>query len=78
MTENKLENAIGDMVDKTIIEFYQRNKSYTVPGFTDNIVLDEQTQDTDGDATQTPSQDNENVIEETQLKEERYEVTRKR
>ena len=37
----------------------------------------EQTQDTDEDATQTPSQDNENLIEETQLQDERYEVTDK-
>ena len=37
----------------------------------------EQTQDTDEDATQTPSQDNENLIEEKQLQDERYEVTDK-
>ena len=37
----------------------------------------EQTQDTDEDATKTPSQDNENIIEEMQLQDERYEVTDK-
>ena len=78
LTENKLENVIGNMVDKTFIEFYPHSKSYIVSGFTDDIVLDEQTQETDEDATQTPSQDNENVIEGTQLQDERYEVTRKR
>ena len=50
---------------------------YTVLDFTDNTVLAEQTQDTDEDATQTPSQDNENLIEETQLQDKRYEVTDK-
>ena len=65
------------MVDKTIVEFNQRNKSCTVPDFTDDTALAEQTQDTDEDATQTPSQDNENVIEETQLQDEGYEVTDK-
>ena len=65
------------MVDKNIIYYHQRNKSYTVPDFTDDTVLAEQTQDTDEDATKTPSQDNENIIEEMQLQDERYEVTDK-
>ena len=52
LTENKLENLIDNMVDKTIIEYHQLNKSYTVPNFTENIILAEQTQDTDEDATQ--------------------------
>ena len=37
-------------------------KSYTVPDFTDDTVLAKQTQDTDEDATQTPSQDNETLL----------------
>ena len=45
------------MVDKTIIEFHQRTKSYTVPDFSEDTVLVEQTQGTDEDATQIPSQD---------------------
>ena len=45
------------MVDKTIIEFHQRTKSYTVPDFSEDTVLVEQTQGTDDDATQIPSQD---------------------
>ena len=42
------------MVDKTIIEFYQRTKSYTVPDFSQDTVLIEQRQGTDEDATQIP------------------------
>ena len=45
------------MVDKTIIEFHQGTKSYTVPDFSEDTVLAEQTQGTDEDATQIPSQD---------------------
>ena len=45
------------MVDKTIIEFHQRTKPYTVPDFSEDTVLVEQTQGTDEDATQIPSQD---------------------
>ena len=45
------------MVDKAIIEFHQRTKSYTVPDFSEDTVLVEQTQGTDEDATQIPSQD---------------------
>ena len=45
------------MVDKTIIVFHQRTKSYTVPDFSEDTVLVEQTQGTDEDATQIPSQD---------------------
>ena len=56
MTENELENVIDNVADVTILEFYQRIKSYTVPDFTDNTILAEQTQDTDEDATQTSSQ----------------------
>ena len=67
LLENVLEIAIDNIVDKTVIEYHQRNKSHTVPGFTDDTVLVEQTQDTDEDATQTPSHNNENLIEETQL-----------
>ena len=55
MTENELENVIDNVVDKTILEFHQRIKSYTVPDFTDNTILAEQMQDTE-DATQTSSQ----------------------
>ena len=75
LTKNKLENVIDNMVNKTTTEYHLRNKFYTVPDFSDGTVLAEQTQDTDEDATQTPSQDNENLIEDTQLKDERYEVT---
>ena len=75
LTKNKLENVIDKMVNKTTIEYHLRNKFYTVPDFSDGTVLAEQTQDADEDATQTPSQDNENLIEDTQLKDERYEVT---
>ena len=42
------------MVDKTIIEFHQRTKSYTVPDFSQDTVLVEQRQGTDEDATQIP------------------------
>ena len=62
------------MVNKTIIEYHQRSKCYTVPDFTGDTILPEQTQETDKDATQTHSQDNENLIEEKQLYDERYEV----
>ena len=55
MTENELENVIDNVVDKTILEFHQRIKSYTVHDFTDNTILAEQMQDTE-DATQTSSQ----------------------
>ena len=47
LTENELENVIENIVDKIIIECHQRNKSYTVPDFTDETVLAEQTQGTD-------------------------------
>ena len=77
LKENELENAIDNMVDKTVIEYHQRNKPYTVPHFTGDTVLTEQMQDTDKDATQTPAQDNENLIEETQLQDVRYEVNDK-
>ena len=77
MTENELENVIDNTVDKTIVEFNQRNKSYTVPDFTDYTVLSEQMQSTDEDATQIPSPDNESFIEEAQLQDERYEITDK-
>ena len=77
LIERELENIIDNMVDRTIIEYHQSCKCYTVLDFTDNTVLAEQTQDTDEDATQTPSQDNENLIEETQLQDKRYEVTGK-
>ena len=46
LTENVLEIVVDNIVDKTIIEYHQRNKSHTVPGFTDDTVLVEQTQDT--------------------------------
>ena len=72
-----MENVTDNMVHKTIIEYHQRNKSYTVPDFTDDTVLAEKTQDTDEDATKTPSHNNENLIEEMQLQDERYEVTDK-
>ena len=58
------------MVDKTMIELNQHNKSYTVPHFPDDTVLAEQMQGTDEDATQTPSQDNENIIEKAQFQNE--------
>ena len=57
LTENELWNNIVNMVDKTIIVFHQRTKSYTVPDFSEDTVLVEQTQGTDEDATQIPSQD---------------------
>ena len=75
LAENELENVIDNMMIKTIIEYHQRNKSYTVYDFTDDTVLAEQTQDTDENVTQTPYQDNENLTEEKQLQDERYEVT---
>ena len=65
------------MVDKTMIELNQHNKSYTVPHFPDDTVLAEQMQGTDEDATQTPSQDNENIIEKAQFQNEQYEITDK-
>ena len=49
---------------KMIIEYHQRRKFYTA---TDDTVLAEQTQDIHKDAKQTPSQDNQTPIEETQL-----------
>ena len=75
LTGNELDNLVGNMVDKTIIEYHQHNKSYTVPDFTDDTILAEHTQDTDEDATQTPSQEKENYIEDTQH--ERYQVIHK-
>ena len=57
LTENELWSNIVNMVDKTIIVFHQRTKSYTVPDFSEDTVLVEQTQGTDEDATQIPSQD---------------------
>ena len=74
LTENELENVIDNVVDKTIIGFHQQNKSYTVPDFTYDTFLGEQTQDTDEDATQTRSQDNENLNEKTQLQDRSYNV----
>ena len=65
MTENELENDIGNIVDQMITEYHQRNKSYAVPDVANETVLAAQTQDTDEDATQTPSQENENLIQET-------------
>ena len=56
------------------IEYHQCNKSYTVPNFTYNTVLAEQTQDMDEDAAEPPSQDNENLIEKMQFQDKRYEV----
>ena len=76
-TQNKLEDVIDNMVNKTIIEYHQRNKCYTVPDFTGDTVLLEQTQETDKDATQAHSQDNENLIKKKQLQDKRYEVTDK-
>lgn len=73
-TENELEKVIGNVVDKTIIGFHQQNKSYTVPDFTYDTFLGEQTQDTDENATQTRSQDNENLNEKTQLQDKSYSV----
>ena len=60
-----------------ITEYHQCNKSYAVPDVANETVLAAQTQDTDEDATQTPSQENENLIQETQLQDERYEGTEK-
>ena len=74
LTRHELENVIDNMVNKTNIEYHLRNKPYNVPDFPDDTVLAEQTQDTNEDATQTPSHSNENIIEETQLKDKRYEV----
>lgn len=73
-TENELEKVIDNVVDKTIIGFHQQNKSYTVPDFTYDTFLGEQTQDTDENATQTRSQDNENLNEKTQLQDKSYSV----
>ena len=75
LKKHGLENVIDNMVNKANIEYHLRNKSYTAPDFPDDTVLAEQTQDTDEDATQTPSHSNENLTEETQLKDKRYEVT---
>ena len=55
------------MVNKTIIEYHQCNKSCTFPHFTDKTVLAEQTQETDKDTTQTHCQEN----EEAQIQDER-------
>ena len=66
LTENELENVIVNMVD------HQRSKFYTLPDFTDDTALAEQIYGTDEDTTQSPSQDNENLIEETHLQDERY------
>ena len=60
-----------------MIELNQRNKSSTVPHFPDDTVSAEQMQGTDEDATQTPSRDNENIIEKTQFQNEQYETTDK-
>ena len=68
---------MGNMIDKTMIELNQRSKTYTVPHFPDDTVLAEQMQGTDEDATQTPSQDNENIFEKSQFQDEQYEVTDK-
>ena len=38
LTENELENVIVNIVVQTIIEYHQRNKSYTVPDFNDDTV----------------------------------------
>ena len=73
-TENELEKVIDNVVDKTIIGFHQQNKSYTVPDFTYDTFLGEQTQDTDENATQTRSQANENLNEKTQLQDKSYSV----
>ena len=43
LTENGLENLINNMVGTLIIEYHQRNKSYTIPDITDNPVLTKQT-----------------------------------
>ena len=72
LTENELENVIVNMVDTTNIEYHQRSKFYTLPDFTDDTALAEQIYGTDEDTTQSPSQDNENLIEETHLQDERY------
>ena len=71
LTENELENVIVNMVDTTNIEYHQRSKFYTLPDFTDDTALAEQIYGTDEDTTQSPSQDNENLIEETHLQDER-------
>ena len=60
-----------------MIELNLRNKSSTVPHFPDDTVSAEQMQGTDEDATQTPSRDNENIIEKTQFQNEQYETTDK-
>ena len=52
LTENELEN-VDNLVVKTIKIFNQRNKSYSVPDFTDDTLL--------------AGPDNENLIEEAQL-----------
>ena len=77
LTENELENDIDNMFDQMITKYHQRNKTYAVPDAANETVLAGQTQDTDEDATQTPSQENENLIEKTQLQDERYEGTNK-
>ena len=63
LTENELENVVDNLVVKTIKIFNQRNKSYSVPDFTDDTVL--------------ARQDNENLIEEEQLQDKRYEISDK-
>ena len=63
LTENELENVVDNLVVKTIKIFNQRNKSYSVPDFTDDTVL--------------AGQDNENLIEEEQLQDKRYEISDK-
>ena len=72
LTENELENVIVNMVDTTNIEYHQLSKFYTLPDFTDETDFAEQIYGTDEDNTQSPSQDNENLIEETHLQDERY------
>ena len=44
LREKELENLIDNIVDKTIIELNQLNKSYIVPHFSDATVLAEQMQ----------------------------------
>ena len=69
MTESKLEKFYN-MVEKNLIEYHQRNGSYSVPGIMEISVLVDQTQETDNGIIPTPSEDDSPLTAETQLHDE--------
>ena len=58
------------MVEKNLIEYHQRNGSYSVPRITKVSVLVDQTQETDNGIIPTPSENDSPLIAETQLRDE--------